>query len=316
VPGPLVPRCIVPTAAILASLFSSPAGVLSQRVSRDQPTVIPLSYFGNDSLPMLQVDIGGRRLPFILDFGAGITVLSKQLCDTLRCSPAGRMAGFRHTGEVLELALVSLPALQLGPIRQSHLTGAVMDLTAWQKAAPVAGILSLQLLEHTPFELDVTGRHLILNPAASRRRTTRAVDTRVAVIRQHPSTVEIDVPVFLAGQPLGWAQLDTGSPQTYIHTWWKPLLSQHGRKLYVKEQQSWTGRRDSVEYWSVHGLSFLDPIATNDTATVEVGTIVPDAVIGLDLLRQGVLRCNLDALSCSFARRARPSAKPAPPNER
>jgi len=164
--------------------------------------------------------------------------------------------------------------------------------------------------------LDVTGRRLTLNPASSRRRTTNAVDTRVAVIRQHPSTVEIDVPVFLAGQPLGWAQLDTGSPQTYIHAWWKPLLNQHGRKLYVKEQQSWTGRRDSVEYWSVHGLAFLDPIATNDTATVEVGTIVPDAVIGLDLLRQGVLRCNLDALSCSFARRARPSARPAPPNER
>ena len=315
-PGPLVPRCIVPTATILASLFSFPAGVLPQGVSRAQPTVIPLSYFGSDSLPMLQVDIGGRRLPFILDFGAGITVVSKQLCDTLRCSPAGRMAGFRHTGEVLELALVSLPALQLGPIRQSHLTGAVMDLTAWQQVAPVAGVLSLQLLEHTPFELDVTGRRLILNPASSRRRTTNAVDTHVAVIRQHPATVEIDVPVFLAGQLLGWAQLDTGSPQTYIHAWWKPLLNQHGRKLYVKEQQSWTGRRDSVEYWSVHGLAFLDPIATSDTATVEVGTIVPDAVIGLDLLRQGVLRCNLDALSCSFARRARPSARPAPPNDR
>jgi len=261
---------------------------------------------------MLQVDVGGRRLPFILDFGAGITVLSKQVCETLKCTPAGRMAGVRHTGEVLELALISLPVLQLGPIRRSHLTGAVMDLTAWQQVAPVAGVLSLQLLEHTPFELDVTGRRLTLNPAPSRGPATNAVATRVAVIRQHPATVEIDVPVFLAGQRLGWAQLDTGSPQTYIHAWWKPLLNQHGRKLYVKEQQSWTGRRDSVEYWSVHGLAFLDSIATSDTATVEVGTIVPDAVIGLDLLRQGVLRCNLDAFSCSFARRARP----APPDER
>jgi hypothetical protein len=265
---------------------------------------------------MLQVDIGGRRLPFILDFGAGITVVSKQLCDTLRCSLAGRMAGFRHTGEVLELTLVSLPALQLGPIRRSPFPVAVMDLTAWQHVAPVAGVLSLQLLEHTPFELDVTSHRLILNPASTQRNPTTAVESHVAVIRQHPATVEIDVPLFLAGQPLGWAQLDTGSPQTYIHAWWKPLLNQHGRKLYAKEQQSWTGRRDSVEYWSVHGLAFLGPTAIRDSATVEVGTIVPDGIIGLDLLRQGVLRCNLDASSCSFARRASPSAKAAPPNER
>jgi hypothetical protein len=188
------------------------------------------------------------------------------------------MAGFRHTGEVLELTLVSLPALQLGPIRRSPFPVAVMDLTAWQHVAPVAGVLSLQLLEHTPFELDVTSHRLILNPASTQRNPTTAVESHVAVIRQHPATVEIDVPLFLAGQPLGWAQLDTGSPQTYIHAWWKPLLNQHGRKLYAKEQQSWTGRRDSVEYWSVHGLAFLGPTAIRDSATVEVGTIVSASI--------------------------------------
>lgn len=251
---------------------------------------------------MLQIELGGRRLPFILDFGAGITVVSKQLCDTLGCSPAGRMAGFRHTGEVLELSLVSLPVLQLGPIGRTELPGAVMDLTAWQQVAPVAGVLSLQLLEHTPFELDLPNRRLILNPAPSARKAANTSPGHVALVRQHPATVEIYVPIFLAGQRLGWAQLDTGSPQTYLHAWWKPLLRQHGHKLYAREQRSWTGRRDSVEYWSVRGLALLDPAATRDSATVEVGAIVPDAVIGLDWLRQGVLSCNLAASSCSFTR--------------
>jgi hypothetical protein len=118
---------------------------------------------------MLPIQIGGRRLPFILDFGAGITVVSKQLCDTLTCAPAGRMAGFRHTGEVLELSLVSLPALELGPIGRTQLPAAVMDLTAFQQVTPVAGVLSLQLLEHVPFELDLRNRRLTLNPEAVQR---------------------------------------------------------------------------------------------------------------------------------------------------
>lgn len=287
---------IIPTlVASLASCALQQATPVSRR-----PTVIPLSFFGADSLPMLQVELAGRRLPFILDFGAGITIVSKQLCDTIGCSPAGRMAGFRHTGEMLELPLVSLPALQLGPIRQTQLPGAVMDLIAFQQVAPVAGVLSLQLLEHTPFELDLPNRRLILNPAPSARREENTSQARVALVRQHPATLEIYVPIFLAGKRLGWAQLDTGSPQTYLHAWWKPLLRKHGHKLYAREQKSWTGRRDSVEYWSVHGLALLDPAASRDSATVEVGAIVPDAVIGLDWLRQGVLSCKLDASSCSF----------------
>jgi hypothetical protein len=250
---------------------------------------------------MLQIELGGRPVPFILDFGAGITVVSKQLCDTLGCSPAGRMAGFRHTGEVLELLLVSLPALQLGPIGQTQLAAAVMDLTAFQQVTPVAGVLSLQLLEHTPFELDLPNRRLILNPASARK-AENTTQIHVALVRQHPATLEIYVPIFLAGERFGWAQLDTGSPQTYLHAWWKPLLRQHGHKLYTREQRSWTGRRDSVEYWSVNGLAMLDPAAIRDSARVEVGAIVPDAVIGLDWLRQGVLSCDLDASSCSFIR--------------
>jgi hypothetical protein len=251
---------------------------------------------------MLPIQLGGRHLPFILDFGAGITVVSQQLCDTLACPRAGRMAGFRHTGEVLELSLVSLPALELGPIGRTQLLAAVMDLTAFQQVTPVAGVLSLQLLEHVPFELDLRNRRLILNPAPSARNAENTSQAHVALIRQHPATLEIDVPIFLAGQRIGWARLDTGSPQTYIHAWWKPLLRQHGHKLYAREQQGWTGRRDSVEYWSVRGLALLDPAVTRDSATVEVGGIVPDVVIGLDWLRQGVLSCKLDASSSSFTR--------------
>jgi hypothetical protein len=159
------------------------------------------------------------------------------------------MAGFRHTGEVLELSLVSLPALELGPIGRTQLPAAVMDLTAFQQVTPVAGVLSLQLLEHVPFELDLRNRRLILNPAPSARNAENSSQAHGALIRQHPVTLEIYVPIFLAGQRLGWAQLDTGSPQTYIHAWWEPLLRHHGQ-LYAREQQSWTGRRDSVEYWS------------------------------------------------------------------
>jgi hypothetical protein len=173
-----------------------------------------------------------------------------------------------------------------------------MDLAAWQRVAAIAGVLSLQLFERTPFALDLPNRRLILNPGPP----ANGVRTTIALIRQHPATVEIDVPVFLAGQRLGWAQLDTGSPQTYVHSWWKPLLNHHGHQLYAREQQSWTGRRDSVEFWSVRGLAFLDSTVALDSATVEVATIVPDAVIGLDWLRRGVLSCDLRVRWCSFSR--------------
>jgi len=287
---------------LLVLMASLPSGGSSQSMRASPRTIIPLSFFGDDSLPMLEVQLGGRRVLFLLDFGAGITVVSKQLCDSLGCLPAGRMAGFRHTGEVMELPLVTLPSVQLGPIRQTEFSAAVMDLTAWQQVAPVAGVLSLQLLEHVPFTLDLQGHRLILNPAPPMSKPGATSQARVVLIRQHAATVEIHVPVFVAGQRIGWGQLDTGSPQTYVHAWWKPVLSQHGRELYAREQRSWTGRRDSVQYWSVRGLALLDATVARDSATVEVGTIVPDVVIGLDWLREGILSCDLGRLFCSFAR--------------
>ena len=265
-----------------------------------QDVTLSLGSFGEDSLPLVEVELSGRRVSFILDFGAGITIVSKQWCDTVRCQPAGRMAGFRHTGEVVELPLVTVPSLQLGPVRETQLVTAVMDLSSWQQVAPIAGVLSLQPLEHVPFSLDLA-RHTLVVGRGSLPATNSAENARtsIALIREHPHALTLAVPVFLDGRPLGWGLVDTGSPQTYLHAYWTDALARRGRLLSVREEHGWTGRRESVQYWSVRGLAFLDRRIPPDSARVGVKRMVPDALIGLDWLRRRVLSCDLEARWCT-----------------
>jgi hypothetical protein len=133
--------------AVVVILLSLTKGAIAQANRLPQPTVLPLGSFGSDSLPMLNVELAGRVRPFILDFGAGITVISKSLCDSLGCRPAGRLAGVRHTGEVLEFPLAIVSSLRLGPITLHDLVVATFDLAPWQQVAPVSGLLSLQVLD-------------------------------------------------------------------------------------------------------------------------------------------------------------------------
>ena len=288
-----------PTLAAVVLLVSMARSATPQVNRLPQPTALPLRWFGSDSLPMLDVDLGGRVRPLILDLGAGITVISKALCDTLGCRPAGRLAGVRHTGEVLEFSLAILPRLSLGRITLSQTIVAIFDLTPWQQVAPVAGVLSLQVLEHTPFTLDLPHHHLIIEPTPARGVAVSGRGVPVALIREHPSTVTLAVPFFLAGDRLGWGTIDTGSPQTYVHVFWKDLLGHHGRLRYVREQQSWTGQRDSVQYWSISGLAVLDSATVEDSVTIAVQRMVPDALIGLDWLRRHILACDLQARRCT-----------------
>jgi hypothetical protein len=270
-----------------------------------QDVILPLASFGEDSLPLVEVELSGRRVPFILDFGAGLTIVSRQLCDTLRCQPAGRMAGVRHTGEVLELPLVTVPSLQVGPIRHTDLVVAVMDLSPWQQVAPIAGVLSLQPLEHAHFTLDLARHELAVGRGSiAKAASADSAHTRVALIREHPDALTLALPVFLGGRSVGWGLVDTGSPQTYVHAYWKEALAQHGRPLAAREERGWTGLRESVQYWAVRGLAVLDPRIALDSMRVGVKRMVPDALIGLDWIRLHILSCDLDARWCTV-RRAR-----------
>jgi hypothetical protein len=293
----------LPATAVMAPLELLLAIALagcSRPAPPSQDVILPLGSFGEDSLPLVEVELAGRRVSFILDFGAGPTVVSKQLCDSLRCESAGRMAGVRHTGELLELPLVTVPSLQVGPIRHADFVVAAMDLSPWQQVAPIAGVLSLQPLEHAHFTLDLA-RHELAVGRGSIVRTTSAdsARNRVALIREHPYALMLALPVFLGGRSVGWGLVDTGSPQTYLHANWKDAVAQHGRPLEARAERGWTGLRESVKYWAVRGLAVLDDRIAVDSMSVGVKRMVPDALIGLDWLRIHVLSCDLDARSCT-----------------
>ena len=268
-----------------------------------EPTVIPISFFGQDSLPMVPVTVAGRQVPFILDFGAGITVFSKELCDSIGCTSSGRMAGVRHTGEILELSLVQLPTVQLGPLARDSFIGAVLDMAAWQEVAPVAGVLSLHVLENVPFELDLSRRRLVLNPILTAEQSAGMVPGNIAVIRQHAATVELHVPVFLGHRKLGWAQLDTGTPTTTLNAVWRGDLNAYGHKLSARRTRGWTGVTDSIEYWRIEGMSAITPNMVHDSLRIGVARLVPDGVVGLDLLRRRVLTCDMRRTTCALAER-------------
>jgi Aspartyl protease len=86
---------------ILAGLLPS----VATRAQTDSRS-IPFTVSSETSLLMIPVSVGGdTTIPFVLDTGSGVSVLSQSLVDKLGGKATGRFTGFRLTGERIDLQL-------------------------------------------------------------------------------------------------------------------------------------------------------------------------------------------------------------------
>jgi hypothetical protein len=130
------------------------------------PTPLEVDELG---LPILEVTLHTRANPdvtrtfrFILDTGAGITVVDSRLPPAFFWEdPESRGLLTDALGQSAEAPQVFLKRLEAGPILQENVHAVVQDLQKLMgrfEDRPVDGILGLDVLDHTRFALDMKAR--------------------------------------------------------------------------------------------------------------------------------------------------------------
>jgi hypothetical protein len=80
-------------------------------------------------LKSIQVTVGRDTLPFILDTGGGISLITPEVAKNIGCVPFGRLTAFRQNGERIDAQRCGKVTLSLGSLNVSVET-AIFDLMA------------------------------------------------------------------------------------------------------------------------------------------------------------------------------------------
>jgi hypothetical protein len=195
-----------------AALAVTPCGEVPPPTSPEGDVSIRLEpYVGR--LVTVEAKLGQEKLRLLLDTGGGQTLVTPRVALRLGCTPRGRTVGLRMTGERVEFARCDAVPLEIGGRRLPGSAVAVWDVMAVlpKDVPPLDGVLALDRLAGQPFTLDLSGRTLTLESAASLERRVpglRRLEARVAT-----GLSGADLTVFVhgvLGQP-GWFLFDSGN---------------------------------------------------------------------------------------------------------
>jgi hypothetical protein len=197
------------TAVLLASLTATPSFA-----AQSKAVEVPLAPYFED-LRTATVEIGGEKVPFLIDTGGGITVLTPATAAKTGLKPFGQVTGFRFNGEKLVGQRCGPVTLRLGG-RDLRCEAAVMDLESLGVKG-VGGILALQTFEGQAITLDVGGNRLILESAKSMKQRVSHMHELTVRAERQCSGAALDLYArALASDGDLWLELDCGSTQPVL----------------------------------------------------------------------------------------------------
>ena len=198
------------TALLIGGCTSSPR----REPVGESPAATPVAL--DDYLQVLQtvnIAVGGQSLPFLFDTAGGATLLTPTVADAIGCEPFGRVTGFRHDGNRIDMPRCSPVDLHLGSVPLRAEAG-VFDLMALlpQGAPKLGGLVSLQTLGARPWTLDLSSRTLTLEtPTSLKQRTANMREIQVRPSTQGGGAgfdlfMKIDAP-----EGDLWLEIDSGN---------------------------------------------------------------------------------------------------------
>jgi hypothetical protein len=164
------------------------------------------------SLRTIAVRVVDETMPFLLDTGGGLTVLTPEMARAASCIPFGRVTGFRSSGERLDFPRCGPVTLRLGSM-VVRTEAAIFDLAPLLKGAPpVGGIIALHTLHGRAVTLDLRANRLIIETSRSLARRIRGASPIPVRASRQAGGAALDL--FLeARTPHGsiWLELDSGN---------------------------------------------------------------------------------------------------------
>ncbi|MGB2763406.1 MAG: hypothetical protein WBC02_09405 [Candidatus Aminicenantaceae bacterium] len=191
-----------------------------------------------ETLRTIDVIIGNDTLPFILDTGGGVTIITPEVAQSLGYYLYGRITAYRCDGSRIDIKRCEKINLNFGPVKVS-VDGAVFDIMSLFKSDDVpvvGGLISLHTFQDIPFTLDLANNIIILESRESFG--LRIKDMKELSVRTSRQAGGAAIDLFIelqTEQGTIWMELDAGNTGPVI-------LSPHSKLQMGIDQNQETGK--------------------------------------------------------------------------
>lgn len=186
----------------------------------------------------IEAEIAGKKGLYLLDTGAGITLVSKDSATRAGCTPWGRVTGYNmmgkrfdgpHCGEKV--------AIKVGGITARPPITGLVDMGADNpKNAALDGIIGLNLFEGRTVTFDFAAGTLTLESQASRAaRTAKMRPLRIRLKREIDGGALAVMAAVPSKQGALWFELDSGNGGTVLAS--KPIAELVGMDPAKEDKQ-------------------------------------------------------------------------------
>lgn len=287
------------------STLTSPSG---PAVTNGAPVSIPFDYVGQSWI-RVAANVGSTRTKLLFDTGGGITILSRDLCTTMKCVPDGTASGKRMSGQTITVPMARVPSIEIAGHRIENARVAVLDTSGLlHPDLGVTGVAGLDLFRDEPVTIDYAAQRFVAETSASLAARKAAGDAvTVRIENDGPSTV-VYLPLTIdPSAPPAEMEVDTGSRDLILDDCFMPALGIDRDDPKVKKVEG----KDETENAYVRFFAPLPHevhVAALSRVVVPAGTttmfqkIIHDGLVGHAFLSGHVVTFDVPHATMIFAR--------------
>jgi len=133
---------------------------------------VPLRIY-KDNLIVVRATIGTKNLNMVLDTGTNPSIITPELSDRLKL--AGKTESLQTINGTTRTQSVTLPCLQIGPLRASPIRVIVQNLRFAERSLGLSlgGVAGLDILGTRSFTIDYRKKKIVVGPIAPSEKTVR-----------------------------------------------------------------------------------------------------------------------------------------------
>jgi len=249
-------------------------------------------HFLEGVMMVVSVEINGMPpQKFILDTGIGTTLISKSLCEKIRCKIDGEFSGKRMSGQLVKIPLTSIDSIRLGQHEQMHPQVGVFDVDALLPGKEIAGFLSLGFFKDLPHTIDYA-KGVIRFEKPSDLEVIARDGTVVPIqfdIQGEGVAFGVHMPLQLPSGEVASVEVDTGSQSLILHERYMKSLKISKTDVKVRKK---TGNDETGHSYTRYFTKLTGPVGLPDSPIkmespeVMFQNIIYDGLVGIFFLRE------------------------------